>query len=133
VTKTRTPTLEHRYYSAFEAFGSLKNTWSYGYPWKKGTAKMKVDLHSALKTLESPDGKPTEGYYYGMYDPRTKVHRCYAPSSALATTTWGGLEIRVPTPIEPFLVSFYGTEWRKPYKGWVWNREPFTIGSCVRS
>ena len=120
-----------QFYSHFEDFGSLTNDWSYGYPWKKRShlsSKVKVDFHSGYMV-----DTPTNGWFWGLYEPVTRAHRCFVPMKKTIKTKWGGLEVNVPFPVEPFMKALYGSKWMLPYKGWVWNREPFTVGSCKRT
>ena len=93
-----------------------------------GSPSIKIDLHSAFKV-----DLPTNGYFWGLYDPISHLHPCFAPVAQTVITTWGDVKINIPYPVEPFLESLYGPKWRDPYKGWAWNREPFTVGSCKKT
>lgn len=92
----------------------------YEVAWTKGGIKTdffsRVDRHNGTVTGLWVNGK---------------VAHCFTSRMYTATTTWAGVSIQVPMPVEDALVSLYGIGWRKPSKEWNWSVHPFTVGSCT--
>ena len=100
------------------AFGE-PGQFGYEVAWSKGG--IKTDLFSRI----DQDDAIVTGLWVD-----NRVAHCYTKRSYTATTTWAGMSVRVPMPVDAALVSSYGPNWKQPYKGWNWRETPFTIGSC---
>ena len=74
----------------------------------------------------------SDHYVWGLWV-YGNVYECYTRRAEYAAASWNGLDFRVPVPIENALMSNYGTKWNWTYDGWIWDREPFSVGSCTNA
>ena len=87
---------------------------------------VKVDLFSVSWS---------DGFYtWGLWTaPRAGIYnKCKVKATATAPFRWHGVDVQVPMPLDDVLTSLYGGRYIKP-QGWTWDREPFTVGSCVHA
>tara|TARA_B110001450_G_scaffold129971_1_gene122224 strand:+ start:28116 stop:30521 length:2406 start_codon:yes stop_codon:yes gene_type:complete len=103
------------------AFGTLDK---FGYETAYKKYGIKVDLFSYI---DEPNH-----YITGLWK-GSKVYRCPAKRKTIGTAMWGDVQVRVPIPYDTVLSSWYGANWKKPFKrNWRWFEDAFEVGSCIK-
>jgi len=101
-------------------FGNIEKP-GYENSWLK--RNFKVDLFSIVED--------TDHYTYNLWR-KNKRYECFPDRDRIEYGLYGDLLVRVPFPFDPYLKSFYGTDWRLPFPGkWHWFIHSIEIGSCV--
>lgn len=97
----------------------------FGYETTRKKGGIRIDLFSRVD-------EPSR-YLTGLWK-SGKVYKCPAYRKTIGTAMWGDLQVRVPIPYDTVLSSWYGKDWKKPFKGkWRWFEDAFKVGSCIKS
>ena len=85
---------------------------------------IKLDLFFFYKEKEYYwHGAWQELYKSGKLVGRNMIKYIYSPF-ILQTTSFKCFQTITPYPIEEYIVNKYGTDWKKPIKGWDWRFDP---------
>eukprot|EP00929_Paragymnodinium_shiwhaense_P016290 TRINITY_DN124555_c0_g1_i1.p1 TRINITY_DN124555_c0_g1~~TRINITY_DN124555_c0_g1_i1.p1 ORF type:complete len:274 (+),score=36.50 TRINITY_DN124555_c0_g1_i1:67-888(+) len=128
--------LEARGFSIFVTFGSLSER-GYEEAWHSSALQLqgrrtnavlrrgqvKVDIFTVQRF--------SDHYVWHLWVTE-RPHPCSVNSTGTAVYNWLGLDVKVPVPVDAALISAFGPNFLIP-QGWVWDQDPFYVGSCERS
>ena len=110
--------------AGFKFQGFFSKRWKVGYEEAWTQNKVKVDLFSR-------DTHDT--FYIWSLTTGSITYGCHVDCQQFVKAKWDTLDIFVPYPVEPALVSMYGIDWREPKDDWHWWASPFSYGNCSKS
>tara|TARA_Y100000590_G_scaffold156139_1_gene179491 strand:+ start:3419 stop:4270 length:852 start_codon:yes stop_codon:yes gene_type:complete len=85
---------------------------------------VKLDLFFFYKEIEFYwHGAWQELYKSGKLVGRNMIKYIYAPFT-LRTKSFNDFQASIPYPIEKYIITKYGTDWKQPIRNWDWRFDP---------